>query len=31
MEYLEGGELYEYWQRKENQIIPENEAKEIML
>jgi len=31
MEYLEGGELYEYWQSKENKIVSENEAKEIML
>lgn len=31
MEYLEGGELYTYWQSKENKVVPENEAKEIML
>jgi serine/threonine protein kinase len=31
MEYLEGGELYEYWQAKENKRVPEGEAKEIML
>ncbi len=23
MEYLEGGELYDYWQRKENKMVPE--------
>ena len=31
MEYLEGGELFTYWQRKEGCKVPENEAKEIML
>lgn len=31
MEYLEGGELYEYWMSKENQRVEEEEAKEIML
>lgn len=31
MEYLEGGELQEYWYSKENRIVPENEVKEIML
>jgi serine/threonine protein kinase len=31
MEYLEGGELFNYWQRKEGCKIPESEAKEIML
>lgn len=31
MEYLEGGELYDYWQKKENKQVPEAEAKEIML
>lgn len=31
MEYLEGGELYSYWQNKKNKLVPENEAKEIML
>jgi hypothetical protein len=31
MEYLEGGELYQYWQKKENKRVSEQEAKEIML
>lgn len=31
MEYLPGGELYEYWQSKPDHIVPETEAKEIML
>jgi hypothetical protein len=31
MEYLEGGELFNYWQRKEGARVPENEVKEIML
>jgi serine/threonine protein kinase len=31
MEYLEGGELYEYWESKPDKRISENEAKEIML
>jgi serine/threonine protein kinase len=31
MEYLEGGELYEYWKSKEGKRVTENEAKEIML
>jgi serine/threonine protein kinase len=31
MEYLKGGELYDYWHRFENRIIPEREACEIML
>jgi hypothetical protein len=31
MECLNGGELYDYWQSKEDKKIPEPEAKEIML
>jgi serine/threonine protein kinase len=31
MEYLEGGELQEYWYSKPNRIVSEEEAKEIML
>jgi hypothetical protein len=31
MEYLEGGELYDYWKSKENRRVSENEAQEIML
>lgn len=31
MEYLEGGELYSYWESKENKIVSETESKEIML
>jgi serine/threonine protein kinase len=31
MEYLEGGELYQYWQGKEGKHVNEQEAKEIML
>jgi 5'-AMP-activated protein kinase catalytic alpha subunit len=31
MEYLEGGELYQYWQSKDGKRIHEQEAKEIML
>lgn len=31
MEYLEGGELYQYWQSKEGKSVNEIEAKEIML
>ena len=30
MEYLKGGELYEYWHRFPKKIMPENEAKEIV-
>jgi serine/threonine protein kinase len=31
MEYLKGGELYEYWNRFPNRVMPEREACEIML
>lgn len=31
MEYLEGGELNEYWKSKENKRVTEQENKEIML
>lgn len=31
MEYLEGGELLQYWESKPGRKIEENEAKEIML
>jgi serine/threonine protein kinase len=31
MEYLEGGELYQYWKSKEDKRVCELEAKEIML
>ena len=31
MEYLGGGELYDYWESKPDKRISENEAKEIML
>ena len=31
MEYLAGGELYEYWKRFPNQQMPEREVAEIML
>lgn len=31
MEYLEGGELLNYWQSKPGQRMSEVEAKEIML
>jgi hypothetical protein len=31
MEYLEGGELFQYWQSKEGKRVSEHEAKEIML
>lgn len=31
MEYLAGGELYEYWKRFENRQMPEREVAEIML
>jgi len=31
MEYLEGGELSDYWASKPNKILSEEEAKEIML
>jgi serine/threonine protein kinase len=31
MEYLEGGELYEYWESKEERKFSEDEAKEIMI
>lgn len=31
MEYLQGGELYDYWQEKEERKVSEIEAKEIML
>jgi len=31
MEYLQGGELFEYWDSKPDKRISENEAKEIML
>jgi MAP/microtubule affinity-regulating kinase len=30
MEYLEGGELYDYWHRFPKRQIPEFEAKEII-
>ena len=30
MEYLAGGELYEYWKRFENRQMPEREVAEIM-
>jgi len=30
MEYLRGGELYEYWHRFPKRLMPENEAKEIV-
>lgn len=31
MEYLQGGELFDYWQSKDNAKVPETESKEIML
>lgn len=31
MEFLQGGELYDYWFNKEDQKLSEDEAKEIML
>ena len=31
MEYLAGGELYEYWKRFPNRRMPEREVAEIML
>lgn len=31
MEYLPGGELYDYWCRFPNRQVPEQEVKEIML
>jgi len=31
MEYLKGGELYDYWHRFPNRKMPEREACEIML
>ena len=31
MEYLRGGELYDYWHRFPNRIMPEKEVCEIML
>ena len=31
MEYLSGGELYDYWKRFKNCQMPEFEALEIML
>ena len=31
MEYLAGGELYDYWKRFENREMPEREVAEIML
>lgn len=31
MEYLEGGELYEYWQSKEDHKLTEEEGKEMMV
>ena len=31
MEFLEGGELQQYWQSKEGRRVSEVEAKEIML
>jgi serine/threonine protein kinase len=31
MEFLEGGELYDYWQEKEGQKMSEDEGKEILL
>ena len=31
MEYLEGGELFEYWEAKPDRRVSETEAKEIML
>jgi serine/threonine protein kinase len=31
MEYLPGGELFEYWQSKPEKILSETEAKEIMI
>jgi len=30
MEYLKGGELYDYWHRFPKRKMPENEAKEIV-
>lgn len=30
MEYLKGGELYEYWHRFEHRRIPEVEVRDIM-
>ena len=31
MEYLQGGELYEYWEKKPDRKVSEEEAKEILL
>jgi len=31
MEYLQGGELYDYWQSKRNFKMTEDEAKELIL
>lgn len=31
MEYLAGGELYDYWVRFEDRKMPEDEVAEIML
>jgi len=31
MEYLQGGELYDYWKRFPNRRMPENEACEIIM
>ncbi len=31
MEYLKGGELFDYWESKIDKRISENEAKEIMI
>jgi serine/threonine protein kinase len=31
MEYLSGGELYDYWHRFSNRRMPEREACEIIL
>lgn len=31
MEYLKGGELYDYWMSKKGNKVCEKEAKEIML
>ena len=31
MEYLAGGELYDYWKRFKHRQMPEREVAEIML
>jgi len=31
MEYLRGGELYEYWNRFPERRMPEREAEEVMV